>query len=128
MDILDVQKTVKLVYRFANTSPERFTAHWDYQSATLIVSPGTKVWLAANNVLSSRWTILAKTKLGPKPKETPVKAAKEGMKPGILNTKNRKEHAPVGILNRTKMGTPIAVSNRGTTALVNFRFSPEVTV
>mmetsp|Transcript_13659 Transcript_13659/g.14987 ORF Transcript_13659/g.14987 Transcript_13659/m.14987 type:complete len:163 (+) Transcript_13659:354-842(+) len=87
MDILEVQKMVKLLFRFANTSPETFTAHWDYQSATLIVCPVTKVWFAANNVLSSRWAILDKMKLGPKPKETSVKAAKKGMKSGVLNTR-----------------------------------------
>ena len=83
MDIMDVQKTVKLVYRFTNTSPGQFTAHWDYQSATLIVCPGTKVWLAVNNVVGARWTIVAQTKLGPKPRVTPVTAPKEGMQSGI---------------------------------------------
>ena len=63
-------------------------------------------------------------KLGPKPKETPVKAAKEGMKSSIFDTKNW----AVGILNQTKMDTPIAASNRRTTTLGNFRFSPEVTI
>ena len=43
MDIIEVQKMVKLVYRFANTTLERFTSHWNYQSATLIVCPGTKL-------------------------------------------------------------------------------------
>ena len=43
--------------------------------------------------------ILDRKKLGLKPEETPVKVAKEGLKSGILNTKDQKEHAPVGILN-----------------------------
>ena len=121
MDIMDVQKTVKLVYRFANTSLEQFTAHWNYQSATLIVCPGTKLWLAANNVVGARWTIVLQSKLGPKPSVTPVTAPKEGMKSGIQNTKNR----TVGILNWTRVSTP--ASNRRTTASGNFRFSPEIT-
>lgn len=34
--ISNVQKIVKLLFRFVNTSLERFTVHWDYQSVTLI--------------------------------------------------------------------------------------------
>ena len=58
MDIWDVQLTVKVLYQFVNTTPESFTAHWNYQSATIIVCPVTRVWLAANNVLGSKWSIL----------------------------------------------------------------------
>ena len=52
-DMLEVQSTVKVLYRLANTSPEIFTAHWTYQSANLIQSPATRVWLAANKALGS---------------------------------------------------------------------------
>ena len=79
------------------------------------------MWLATNNVVGARWTIVLQTKLGPKPRVTPVTAPKEGIKSGIQNTKNR----TAGILNRTRVGTP--ASNRRTTASRNFRFSPEVT-
>ena len=112
---------VKLVYRFANTTPERFTSHWIYQSATLILTPGTKVWLAANNVVGARWRIVLPSKLGPKPNATPVTTPKEGKKSGIQNTKNRS----AGILNRPRVGTP--AFNRHTTASGNFRFLPEIT-
>ena len=112
---------VKLVYWFANTTPERFTAHWDYQSATLLVCPGTKLWLTANNVVGARWTIVLQSKLGPKPSVTPVTAPKEGMKSGIQNIKNR----TAGILNQPRVGTP--AFNRRTTASGNFRFLPEIT-
>ena len=43
MDIWDVQPIVKVLYRFANTTPERFTAHWNYQSATIVLCPATRV-------------------------------------------------------------------------------------
>ena len=51
MNIRDVQPIVKLLYRFANTTPERYTAHWSYQSATLIVRSATRLWLAVDNAL-----------------------------------------------------------------------------
>ena len=94
MDIRDVQLTVKVLYRFANTTPERFTAHWNYQNATLIACPTIRMWLAANNVVGSKWSILDKQKLGPKPKEVPKTAAKVDLKTGILNIKNRGTQIP----------------------------------
>ena len=53
LDILEVQPIVKVLYQLANTSPEIFTSHWSYQSANLIQSPATRVWLATNNALGS---------------------------------------------------------------------------
>merc|ERR1712194_328336 len=91
-DIVKVQSTVKVLYRLANTSPEVFTAHWKYQSATLIQSPFTRVWLATNTELRANWSILDQAQLGPKPVFTAPAA--NGRKTGILNTKNR--NAPGG--------------------------------
>ena len=79
MDIRNVQATIKLLFWFANTTLKKFTAHWDYQSATLIVCPSTRLWLATNNVLGSKWTSLDKQKLGPNPQETPIKGSKGGI-------------------------------------------------
>ena len=61
-DMLEVQSTVKVLYQLANTSPEIFPANWTYQSANLIQSPATRVWLAANNALGSNWLILDQKK------------------------------------------------------------------
>ena len=97
-DMLEVQSTVKVLYRLANTSPEIFTAHWTYQSANLIQSPVTRVWLAANKALGSNWSILDQEKLGPKPVVVPP-AAKVTMKTGIVNTKNRNSPGCGGTVN-----------------------------
>ena len=120
LGIMEEQNMMKLVYRFANTSPERFTSHWNYQSATLCVCPGTRLWLVANLVVGARWAIVLPSKLGPEPRVKPATTPKVGMKSGILNLKNR----TTGILNRARAGTP--ASNRRTTTSGNFRFSPEV--
>ena len=128
LSISGVQKTVKLLFRFGNTSPERFTAHWDYQSVALIKCPATKLLFATNNTLRVRWTILCRDKLGPRPTKLPAKSAKEGSTSGIVNTKNQKAATQMGISNRMKVGTPTSALDLRTTALGNFQFSPDVTI
>ena len=123
MDIQEVQTTVKLLFRFANTIQERFTDHQDYQIATLFVCPATRLWLVVNNALGSKWSILDKQKLKPIPQKTSNKAAKEGLKTGIVNIKNWKQHTPV---RRRILHT--AASTGRTTPVRNLRFSPEVTI
>ena len=117
-----------------NTSSKVFTAHWTYQSANLIQSPATRVWLAANKALGSNWSILDQEKLGPKPVVVPP-AAKVTMKTGIVNTKNRNSQGCGGTVNTKNQSTPLpkgilrpASSTRGKTPLGNFRFLQDVTV
>ena len=133
-DMLEVQSIVKVLYRLANTSPEICMSHWTYQSANLIQSPATRVWLAANKALGSNWLILDQEKLGPKPAVV-LPAAKAKVKTGIVNTKNRNSPGCGGNVNTTNQSTPKpmgilrpASSTRRKTALGNFRFSKEVTV
>ena len=121
MDIWDVQPIVKVLYRLPNTTPERFMAHWNYQSANLIKCPATRVWLAANNALGSNWLILDQQKLGPKPKVVLKTAANAGVKTGSVNTKNQSTPVLKGILRP-------ASSTRRKTLLGNFRFLQDVTV
>ena len=121
MDIWEVQPIVKILYRLANTTPERFTAHWDYQSANLIKSPATRVWLATNNALCSNWSILDQRKLEPKPKVVLKTADKAGVKKGSVNIKSQSTPVRRAILH------PV-VSTRQQTPLGNFRFLQNVTM
>ena len=127
LDIMEVQPINRVLYRLANTTSEIFTAHWSYQSANLIHSPATRVWLAANNALDSNWSILDQQKLWPKPTVVLIPAAKAAVKTGIVNTKN--QSAP------GRSGTPVpkgilrpASSTRCKTPLGNFRFLQDVTM
>ena len=105
LNILEVQPIVQVLYRLANTSLKIFTSHWSYQSANLIQSPATRVWLAANKALGSNWSILDQENLGPKPVVVPP-AAKVTVKTGIVNTKNQNSpgHGITG--NTTNQSTP----------------------
>ena len=132
-DILEVQSKVKVLYRLANTSLEVFTAHWTYQSANLIQSPATRVWLAANTALGSNWSILDQEKLGPKPIVAPPTA--KVRKTGIMNIKNQNSPGYGGTGHTMNQSTPKptgmlrpASTTRRKTAMGNFRFSTEVTV
>ena len=120
MYTLDVQKTVRLLFPFANTSLEKFTSHWNYQSAILLDYPATKLWLAAYNTLKANLTIVRRTNLGPRLNVTSPKSGKEAFPSGILNTQIRKLTTTTGILNKRKPGTPNSASNQRTTALGNF--------
>ena len=65
--------------------------------------------------------ILDQQKLGPKPKVVPKTAAKEGLKIGIVNTKNQSTPGHRGILRP-------AASMRRKITLGNFRLLPDVIV
>ena len=127
LDILEVQPIVKVLYRLANTIPERFTAYWSYQSANLIQSPATRVWLAINDAFGSNLSILDQQKLGPKPTVVLIPAAKAETKTGIVNTKNQSAPGRSGTLVPKEILRP-ASSTRRKTPLGNFRFSQDVTV
>ena len=43
MHTSDVQETVKLLFQFANTSPEKCNSHWTYISATLLDCPAMRL-------------------------------------------------------------------------------------
>ena len=133
-DMLEAQSIVKVLYRLADTSKEIFTSHWTYQSANLIQSQATRVWLAANKALGYNWLILDQEKLGPKPAVVSP-PAKAKVKTGSLNTKNRNSPGREDNVNTTNQSTPKpmgilrpASPTRRKTALGNFRFSKEVTV
>jgi len=90
-----VQRTMLLVFKFSHTSPERFANHWIYDCAALVDCPGARVWLAANKILGSKWSLVYPSKLGPPPKPPPV-IQQKGVKSPPL---------PRGILRQKKSST-----------------------
>ena len=97
MSPVDLQKTVKLLFQFANTSPEKFISHWTYIGTILLYCLAIRLWFAANKTLGTNWTTVLQSQLASKPLPIPTGSVEVA--------------PPSGVLNNRKLGTPKAASN-----------------
>ena len=68
---LSFQQTPRSSYLLClvQTSPEMFK-NWSYKSGTIVCSQADKLWVLANKIIGSKWSIHRKDNLSPKTKAT----------------------------------------------------------